>query len=212
MSKSIFILDFWRDETHITLSASYYPQFSLPFLPPATKLRRLCFYRHVSVQTRGGVCLSLLSYHTPWEQTPPIRHHSGQTPPQVRHWPQVRHPPGQTPPGQTPPSTRSDTPNFFLHFFFFFYTPRIQETATAADGTHPTGMHSCVVDDFHLSRGSQGGEIGLAMLISFRLLMLDVASNIPKTFVTVPLLSKYCWHWKSSRYILSEGLFPNVIS
>ena len=36
-----------------------------------------------------------------------------------------RHPPGwQTPPGQ------ADTP--------------LQQTATAADGTHPTGMHSCL--------------------------------------------------------------------
>ena len=33
----------------------------------------------------------------------------------------ARHPPRQTPPGQTP-----------------------LETTTAADGTHPTGMHSCL--------------------------------------------------------------------
>ena len=41
--------------------------------------------------------------------------------------PPSRHSLGQTPPGQTPP--RADTPP--------------QQTATAADGTHPTGMHSC---------------------------------------------------------------------
>ena len=47
----------------------------------------------------------------------------------------ARHPPGQTPPppppsGQTPPSPfwQADSP--------------LQQTATAADGTHPTGMHS----------------------------------------------------------------------
>ena len=33
-----------------------------------------------------------------------------------------------TPSGQTPPPSRADTP---------------RQTATAADGTHPTGMHSC---------------------------------------------------------------------
>ena len=33
------------------------------------------------------------------------------------------HPPGRQPPGQTPPP---------------------QQTATAVDGTHPTGMHSCL--------------------------------------------------------------------
>ena len=45
-------------------------------------------------------------------------------------------PPGQTPPlGQTPPW--ADTP---------WHTPQAdtpQQMATAADGTHPTGMHSC---------------------------------------------------------------------
>ena len=34
-------------------------------------------------------------------------------------------------------------------------------------------------------------EIGLVVLISFRLLMLDVANNIPKTSDVVPLLSKF---------------------
>ena len=51
--------------------------------------------------------------------------------PQTRYTPQDQvHPPGTryTPLGPgTPPGTR--------------YTPR--DTATAADGTHPTGMHSC---------------------------------------------------------------------
>ena len=39
--------------------------------------------------------------------------------------PRGRHPPEQTPPWQQTPPTRT------------------QQTATAADGTHPTGMHSC---------------------------------------------------------------------
>ena len=48
------------------------------------------------------------------EQTPPR-----QTSPPGQTSPPRQTPPGRTPPGQTPP-----------------------ETATAADGTHPTGMHS----------------------------------------------------------------------
>ena len=59
---------------------------SLPqvkFLPSATKLRRLCFYRRLSVH-RGGVCLS-----TGWDTTPP---------PRSRHppFPRSRHRPGET--------------------------------------------------------------------------------------------------------------------
>ena len=41
--------------------------------------------------------------------------------------------PGQTPPRQTPPPHGQ--------------TPPHQQTATAADGTHPTGMHSCLLKD-----------------------------------------------------------------
>ena len=48
-------------------------------------------------------------------------------------------PRGKTPPGQTPPPP--------------------QETATAADGTHPTGMHSCYYN------GCQG-EFFLVFLLS----------------------------------------------
>ena len=44
----------------------------------------------------------------------------------VHHAPWADTPPGQTHPEQTPP--RTDTP---------------RQTATAVDGTHPTGMHSC---------------------------------------------------------------------
>ena len=50
-----------------------------------------------------------------WDTTPPPK----QTPPRSRHPPPLE----QTPPGSRHPPTR--------------------ETATAADGTHPTGMHSC---------------------------------------------------------------------
>ena len=91
----------------------------LNFLPSATKLRRLCFYRRLSVHMKG-VCLSAC-----WDTTP---------------LPQSRQPPGvDIPPGPDRPP-RADTP--------WDQTPRdrtppSRETATAADGTHPTGMHSC---------------------------------------------------------------------
>ena len=56
--------------------------------------------------------------------------------------PGTRHPPEQTPPEQTPPWEQTllgaDTPCSRP-------PPPGAETATAADGTHPTGMHSCSV-------------------------------------------------------------------
>ena len=86
-------------------------------------------FLHLSVILSMGGCLPqcMLGY-TP-QQTPP-----GQTPPrQTTHTPPGRHPPGQTPPRQTP--SRIDTP------------PRQTSpppAITAADGTHPAGIHSCV--------------------------------------------------------------------
>ena len=58
------------------------------YLPSATKLRRLCFYRRLSVHRGVGVSASV---------------HAGLPPPRSRH-PPSRHPPEQTPPWeQTPP-------------------------------------------------------------------------------------------------------------
>ena len=37
--------------------------------------------------------------------------------------------------------------------------PPPPETATAADGTHPTGMHSCLIK-FNVVKVSQGGSWG----------------------------------------------------
>ena len=64
----------------------------------------------------------------PW-QTPPL----GQTPHPGRqtHTPLSRPPPGRHPPGRHPPCT--DTPGR--------HPP--PPATTAADGMHPTGMHSC---------------------------------------------------------------------
>ena len=99
-----------------------------------------------SVHSGGGdVCPSAC-----WD-TRPSRHDlplPGQTPPPLgRH-----HPPGQTPPppGQTPPlpSVCWDTHTPAPAKCMLGYTSPCPvhagiDMATAADGTHPTGMHSC---------------------------------------------------------------------
>ena len=67
---------------------------------------------------RGGVCIKA---HTPGQTTP-------------RQTPAGRHPPGQTiPPGRHPPPPLGRHPPGRHPLL----------AATAADGTHPTGMHSC---------------------------------------------------------------------
>ena len=71
--------------------------------------------------SKASVIPSTGEGRTPLGQTPPLadtplgRHLPGQTPP-----------PGETPPRQTPPQADP--------------SPKM---ATAADGTHPTGMYSC---------------------------------------------------------------------
>ena len=67
---------------------------------------------------------------TPWADTP-RQTAPGQTPPGT-------HTPQQTPPGQTPPW--ADTPQADP---WADTPPPAPQTATAADGTHPTGVHSC---------------------------------------------------------------------
>ena len=123
-------------------------------LPSATRLRRLCFYRRLSVH-RGSVCLSAWwdtppqsrppRADTPQEQTPPK-----QTPPRADN-PREQTPPGaDTPPRADPPGAdtdtpRADTPPEQTPPPWSRHLPR--ETATAADGTHPTGffVHSCFI-------------------------------------------------------------------
>ena len=70
----------------------------------------------------------LLGRHTPWADTNPGQTPPQQTPPQGRHHPGI-HPPWQTSPLSRYPLGRHPPP----------------PTATAADGTHPTGMLSCLV-------------------------------------------------------------------
>ena len=69
---------------------------------------------------------------TPPGQTPPGQTLPRQTPLLDRHLPGQSIPLGRHPRGQIPPS--ADNPRAD--------TPIPQQTATAADSTHPTGMHS----------------------------------------------------------------------
>ena len=77
----------------------------LSLLPSAMKLRRLCFYRHLSVHRGVGVSASVHAGipHPPGADTPQEQTHlPEQTPPTP---PRSRHPPGaDTPPEQTPPT------------------------------------------------------------------------------------------------------------
>ena len=86
----------------------------------------------VSHSVCRGVCIPACTWaDTPWVDMPS----PGQTP----HWADTpgQIPPGQIPPGRPPPLTDT-TPGI---------PPRppgqIPLVATAADGTHPTGMHFC---------------------------------------------------------------------
>ena len=110
-------------------------------LPSATKLRRLCFYTCLSFCSQGGgVPQCMLAYHypprsrhPPEADTPP-----GADPCWTRHPPGSGNPPEQTPWDQAPPweqTPRNQAP------------PSPQQTATVADGTHPTGMHFCLLSN-----------------------------------------------------------------
>ena len=110
-------------------------------------------FLHLSVSHsvhRGGVCPNAC-WDTHPQQTPPLGRHPWQTPPWAdTPWvntPLGRHPQANTPQADTPWQT--PTP--------WAYTPPQEDTrlgrhpppptATAADGTHPTGMQPCLVID-----------------------------------------------------------------
>ena len=92
---------------------------------------------------------------SPWADTPPLVRHppgshpSGQTPLDRHPWADTS-PPGQThhpwsdPQAATPLGRHpwTDTPGQIPHPWAD--TPPPRKTDTAADGTHPTGMHSCL--------------------------------------------------------------------
>ena len=112
------------------VSAIHPPGQILPFPsrdPPANTLRPTPPGRHP------------LGRHSSWANTPlgryPLgRHPQTDTPP--------RDTPGKTPPGQTPPPVRhpkANTPPQVDTPSPWWTLP--QQTATAADGTHPTGIN-----------------------------------------------------------------------
>ena len=81
-----------------------------------------------------------VSYSVRWGVSVPV--HASIHPPQADSLP------GQTPPWQTPPlgrHPRTDIP---------------PEMATAADGTHPTGMHSCQSMYLHTYKQPWGSNLG----------------------------------------------------
>ena len=98
---------------------------SIPYYRP----QRSC--EGLSVCPRGeGVSVSVHGGYTPPQGRPPGADTTPRSrPPQSRHPFQSRHPPGADTPQQTPLPQEQ--------------TPQPRETATAADSTHPTGMHSC---------------------------------------------------------------------
>ena len=120
-------------------------------LPSATKLRRLCFYRCVSVH-RGGVHDQV---HTPGQVHPLDQVHppGRYTTPWTRYTPRAGTPPphwaGTQPPGRYIPLDQVHPPGRYTTPWTRYSPPgpgtppAPRDTATAADGTHPTGMHSC---------------------------------------------------------------------
>ena len=124
------------------------PYISALFITVRNEVEKVMFLQ-ASVCPRGGL-------PTPPEQTPlgsdtsrpgtppldqvqppgPGTHPLEQTHPPGPGVPPNRHPPDQVyPPEQTPPGTRYIPPDQV-------HPP---DMATAADGTHPTGMHSCFI-------------------------------------------------------------------
>ena len=97
---------------------------------PQRSWAKVMFLQASVILSTGGVCLSAW-----WDARPP--------PPGTRHPPGSRHPPGPDPPDQTPPRpgtprsrppTRAPPPGK--------QTPAYSQCAA---GTHPTGMHSCLI-------------------------------------------------------------------
>ena len=102
-------------------------------LPPATKLRQGDVFTHVRHSVHRGVYHSMHGgRHPPWANTPwtdtPLGRHPRADNHLGRHTPGQTHSLGSNPPGQTPGQT---SPCLMLGY------------GQQADGSHPTGMHSC---------------------------------------------------------------------
>ena len=103
----------------------------IDLLPSVTKLRRLCFYTCLSFCPQGVSASVHAGIPPSWEE-------AGTAPPDQAP-PGAGTLPGADSPGQGTP--RKQTP-YTRHPLEAGTTP--PETATVADGTHPTGMHSCI--------------------------------------------------------------------
>ena len=120
------------------------------FITVRQRIAKVMFLQ-ASVCPQGGRwgCLPqcMLGYHTPQSRHPPGSRH----PPRSRHPPGADRPGAYTPPGAETPWSRHppgvdtlplgvDTPREQTPPE---HTPPPRDTVTAADGMHPTGMHSC---------------------------------------------------------------------
>ena len=99
-------------------------------------------------------------------------------------------PPVQTPPGPDP--LREQTPlweqtPWSRHTPLLGADPPPRETATAADGTHPTGMHSCCISTLTSRLKGGGGMAVHILLLTHEAAMRDWFSKI-STFGNVSLV------------------------
>ena len=87
-----------RNRSNMRIKSFVDDIFPRYFLPSATKLRRLCFYRRVSVHT-GGLPQCMLGYHThiPKQTSPGSRHPLEQTSLRADTPPGSRQPPKRRP-------------------------------------------------------------------------------------------------------------------
>ena len=158
---------------------------NLEFLPTTTKLRRLCFYSCVSVH-RGGV----------WSR--------GLVPGGLAQGECLLWGPG-TQGGSVP----GGVPGRGVLLLGGVSQHALRQTATVADGTHPTGMHSCnsvkLICSF-LKNISDGSKWEMRQpAVKSCLFHENVRENLVKNYVgTPPLLdlgypSRKCWirHWSS---------------
>ena len=208
------------------------PQTSLP---PATKLRRLCFYTCLSVHKGGGGVPGQIpptpgTRYTPRPDAPPDQVHPQDQvhPPRTRYTLWTRYPPGPgTPPGTRYPPDQVQPPAPGK-------PPWDQvppQTATAADGTHPTGMHSCLFSVMYsrfLCKFICAIKVSLFTLLALKPYTMrgikysgkwfnscNIASGGCKTHYFVPSFPKNAWKWKigtrGGAYTL-PSFYPPVIT
>ena len=133
------------------------PRSNFFFYRPQRSWAKVMFLQASVILLMGGVCLSACWDTPPWEQTSPrSRHNPPRSRPPGADTPLEQPPPRADPPEQTPPRSRHPQEQ----------TPPKADTPLGADtpsrsrpppgkqtpaygqraaGTHPTGMHSCLM-------------------------------------------------------------------